>query len=312
MYSNKEDDRKQPMEKTFRSCRVLIKGGGEMASGIAVRLYRSGFREILLLETRTPLAVRRMVSFSEAVYDGEQQVEGVPSRLAHNEDEISALWRQDVIAVAVDPAWKHISLLRPDVCIDAILAKRNLGTKLTDAPLVLALGPGFTAGEEVHAVIETQRGHNLGRIYRKGTAEADTGIPGAIGGYTLERVLRSPEAGFVSPFRRIGDTVRAGETILSVNGVPVTARIDGVLRGLIHPGIPVPAMVKLGDVDPRGRTEYCRTVSEKSRALGGSVLEAICAYLHDTQGRNRTPAPGKQRPAASPECKGAANSPQQR
>jgi xanthine dehydrogenase accessory factor len=258
-----------------------------MASGIAVRLYRSGFRESLLLETQTPLAVRRMVSFSEAVYDGEQRVEGVPSRLVRNKEGIAALWMRDIIAVAVDPEWKHISSLRPDVCIDAILAKRNLGTRITDAALVLALGPGFTAGEDAHAVIETQRGHNLGRIYRKGTAEADTGIPGAIGGYTLERVLRSPEAGLVSSPRRIGDMVRAGETVLRVNGVPVTARIDGVVRGLIHPGIVAPAMVKLGDIDPRGRTEYCQTVSEKARALGGSVLEAICAYLRDPVNRDR-------------------------
>jgi xanthine dehydrogenase accessory factor len=271
-------DRKQQMERAFSSCRVLIKGSGEMASGIAVRLYRSGFREILLLETQAPLAVRRMVSFSEAVYEGEQQVEGVPSRLASGEDEILALWRRNIVAVAVDPEWKCIPSLCPDVCIDAILAKRNLGTGLADAPLVLALGPGFTAGEDAHAVIETQRGHNLGRIYRQGTAEANTGIPGAINGYTLERVLRSPEAGAVSLSRQIGDLVLAGETILSVNDVPVTTRIDGVVRGLIHPAAMVPAMIKLGDIDPRGKREYCRTVSEKARALGGSVLEAICAH----------------------------------
>lgn len=269
------------MERTFHSCRVLIKGGGEMASGIAVRLYRSGFREILLLETRAPLAVRRMVSFSEAVYEGEQQVEGVPSRLACGEEDIFALWGRNIVAVAVDPEWSYIPRLRPHVCIDAILAKRNLGTRLADARLVLALGPGFTAGEDVHAVVETRRGHNLGRIYRTGTAEADTGIPGAIGGYTLERVLRSPAAGTVSLARQIGDMVRTGETVLSVNGVPVTTRIDGVVRGLIHPRAIVPAMVKLGDIDPRGKAEYCRTVSEKARALGGSVLEAICACWGD-------------------------------
>ena len=141
-----------------------------MASGIAVRRYRSGFREILLLETQTPLAVRRTVSFSEAVYAGKQQVEGIPSRLARSREEIAALWRQEIVVVAVDPEWKHLSSLRPDVCIDAILAKRNLGTGIADAALVLALGPGFTAGEDAHAVIDTQRGHNLGRIYRKGAA----------------------------------------------------------------------------------------------------------------------------------------------
>jgi xanthine dehydrogenase accessory factor len=280
MYSGiLKTGRKQPMGRTFRSCRVLIKGGGEMASGIAVRLYRAGFREILLLETPAPVAVRRTVSFSEAVYEGEQRVEGVPARLARDPDGIFSLWRREVIAVTVDPQWKCLPLFHPDVSIDAILAKRNLGTALSDAPLVLALGPGFTAGADAHAVIETRRGHNLGRIYRKGAAEADTGTPGAICGYTLERVLRSPEAGAVFSSRRIGDAVRTGETVLSVNGVPVTARIDGVVRGLIHPGIMAPAGIKLGDIDPRGKAEYCQTVSEKARALGGAALEAICAHL---------------------------------
>ncbi|MDR1777331.1 MAG: EF2563 family selenium-dependent molybdenum hydroxylase system protein [Desulfovibrio sp.] len=268
-------DRKTGLE----TCRVVIKGGGEMASGVAVRLHQAGIRNILLLEIAAPLAVRRTVSFSEAVYDGEQEIEGIHACLARHVDDILALWRREMVAVAVDPEWRLLDLLQPRVCIDAILAKRNTGTRMDEAPLVLALGPGFTAGLDAHAVIETQRGHNLGRIYRKGAAEENTGLPGAINGYTLERLLRSPEAGKVDSVRKIGELARAGEIVLNVNGVPVAAGIDGVIRGLIRPGITVPSLIKLGDIDPRGCPEYCLTVSEKARALGGAALEAVCAYL---------------------------------
>ena len=262
----------------LNACRIIIKGGGEMASGVAVRLYRAGIREILLLERPAPSAVRCTVSFCQAVYDGEQHVEGVPARLARDAREIAGLWRQDVIAVAVDPEWLFLEVLRPHVSIDAIIAKRNLGTRLAEAPLVLALGPGFTAGVDAHAVIETRRGHTLGRVYTTGGAEADTGIPGDISGYTRERVLRSPEAGIVKTRKRIGESVRAGETVLTVNSIPVLAEIDGVIRGLIQPGVNVPAAAKVGDIDPRGNPAHCLSVSEKARALGGAVLEAVCAY----------------------------------
>ena len=261
------------------SCRIIIKGGGEMASGIAVRLYRAGIREILLLETHAPLAVRRSVSFCQAVYDGEQQVEGISARLAQNAQEIAKLWRQEMLAVAVDPEWLLLRLLRSHVSIDAIMAKRNLGTKLDEAPLVLALGPGFTAGVDAHAVIETRRGHNLGRIYTVGMAEADTGVPGDISGYTHERVLRAPEAGVAESRKQIGEAVRTGETVLTVNGIPVIAGIDGVIRGIIRSGINVPASAKVGDIDPRGEPAYCLSVSEKARSLGGAALEAVCAFL---------------------------------
>ncbi|MDR0239603.1 MAG: EF2563 family selenium-dependent molybdenum hydroxylase system protein [Deltaproteobacteria bacterium] len=262
-----------------RACRILIKGAGEMASGIAVRLYRAGIREIVLLETHVPLAVRRTVSFCEAVYDGEQEVEGVPARLARNTRDITDLWQREILAVAVDPKWRFLKLLRPHVSIDAILAKRNLGTRPNEAPLVLALGPGFTAGVDAHAVIETRRGHNLGRIYSIGGAEADTGIPDGIAGYTHERVLRSPAAGTAEARKRIGDPVRAGEIVLTVNAIPVRAEIDGVLRGLVRPGVHVPASAKVGDIDPRGNPVHCLSVSDKARALGGAALEVVAAYL---------------------------------
>jgi xanthine dehydrogenase accessory factor len=263
----------------LKACRLVIKGGGEMASGIAVRMYRAGLREILLLEAPAPLAVRRTVSFCEAVYDGEQKVEGVLARREQNREEIAALWRQGIIAVAVDPDWKLLGQIRPHVCVDAILAKRNTGTALSDAPLTLGLGPGFTAGVDAHAVIETNRGHNLGRVYTEGSAQANTCIPGDIGGYTVERVLRAPEDGITRAHRKIGELVRAGDAVLNVGAVPVTAQIDGVVRGLVRSGVSVTKGTKVGDIDPRGNAEFCYTVSEKARALGGAVLEAICTFI---------------------------------
>ena len=259
-------------------CEIVIKSGGEMASGIAVRLYRAGFRDIVMLETPAPLAVRRAVSFCEAVHDGEQQVEGITARRADEPEAVRELWRQGMLAVAVDPQWTLISQLKPEMTIDAVLAKRNLGTHMDEAPLVVALGPGFTAGVDAHYVIETNRGHNLGRVFAAGQAQPNTGVPGDIGGYTRERVLRAPVDGVVEPCKKIGDFVRAGEPVCVVNGVPVAAAIDGVLRGCIRPGTAARTGLKLADIDPRGAPENCRTVSEKARALGGAVLETLCAH----------------------------------
>lgn len=263
-------------------CRIVIKGGGEMASGVAVRLYRAGFRDILLLEVAAPVAVRRRVSFSEAVYDGEQTVEGITAKRVERTEELAETWRAGMLAVAVDPEWKLSRSVQPEAVVDAILAKRNLGTNIGDAPLVVALGPGFVAGRDAHYVVETQRGHNLGRVHASGAAEANTGIPGNIGGFTSERVLRSPVDGVVARCSEIGDMIRAGETVCSVDGTPVRAGIDGVVRGCIREGIAVLAGTKLGDIDPRGDAEYCRTVSEKARALGGAVLETICGHVNNS------------------------------
>lgn len=259
---------------------IVIKGGGEMASGIAVRLYRAGFRRIVMMETPCPMAVRRTVSFCEAVYDGEQRVEDIPARRADRPEEIRALWDKGTLAVAVDPEWRLIPRIRPEMTIDAILAKRNTGTATNEAPLVVALGPGFTAGVDAHYVIETNRGHSLGRVYAKGQAQPNTGIPGNIGGYTSERVLRAPGEGLVAACREIGAFVRAGETVCAVDGVPVAASIDGIVRGCIRPGSRVRSGQKLGDVDPRGDRECCYTVSDKARALGGAVLETLCAHIN--------------------------------
>ncbi len=259
---------------------ILIRGAGEMATGVAVRLYRSNFRRILMLETASPLAVRRRVSFCEALYEGSVTVEGIEALKVAGEDELQAAWGSGRIAVRVDPTAESVRSCRPDVLIDAIIAKRNLKTAITDAALVIGLGPGFEAGRDCHVVIETNRGHALGRLIGSGSAEEDTGIPGSIGGHTTERVLRAPASGIFVSDRRIGDLLRAGEAVGRIGSSQVSAQIDGILGGLVRPGSTVTAGLKIGDVDPRGEAAYCDTVSEKARALGGAVLEAILAQYN--------------------------------
>ena len=256
---------------------TIIKGAGEMATGVACRLYRANFTRILMLETSSPLAVRRCVSFCEAVHDRTKMVEGIEAVRITEENELHAAWATGRIAVRVDPQGESVRCRQPDIVVDATLAKRNLGTTITDAPLVVALGPGFVAGRDCHVVVETNRGHNLGRLITEGMAEVDTGIPGYIGGYTKERIVRAPAAGPFTAVRQIGDSVRQGEVVGWVGTVEVTARIDGTLRGLIRPDSLVTEGLKIGDIDPRGEVGYCYTISEKARALGGAVLEAILA-----------------------------------
>lgn len=253
---------------------VVIRGAGDIATGIALRLYRSGF-DLVLCEIAVPTAIRRTVCFSEAVGLGSCTVEGVTAQRIENLEEISALLERGIIPVLVDPAGDCIGALHPDVVVDAILAKRNLGTTLDMAPTVVAVGPGFTAGVDCHAAVETMRGHDLGRVLYEGSPRPNTNIPGLIGGFAGERVLRAPADGVFTGARKIGDMVRAGDTVGYVAGVPMTATIDGVLRGLLADGVEVTKGLKSGDVDPRGETDYCRTASDKALAVGGGVLEAI-------------------------------------
>ena len=254
---------------------IAIKGAGEMASAVAWRLYMANLRKILMLETANPLAVRRKVSFCEALHDGSQIMEGVKAIMAGSITDIHTAWEQGKIAVAADPQWRLLEKLRPQVVVDAILAKKNLGTRMAEAELVIGLGPGFNAGSDVHMVIETNRGHDLGRILTTGTAEANTGVPGDIAGFTKERVLRAPAAGQFRTTRSIGDFLKAGEIVGTVAGQKVSSKLDGVLRGLIRPDSTVTQGLKIGDVDPRGQKQNCYTISEKARAIGGSVLEAV-------------------------------------
>lgn len=263
------------LDTKLRNLRICIKGAGDLATGVGIRLYASGFTRILMLETPEPLAVRRAVSFSEVVYLQEKIVEGVLAKRLDHPDQIEAAWKTGWIPVIVDPSWQTLKQVTFDVVIDAIVAKRNLGTRREDAPLVIGLGPGFTAGMDVHCVVETHRGHHLGRVIHSGRAEANTGVPGEIAGVGFERLLKAPLPGIFTTDLDIGDLVSQGQTVGHVAGAPVTARIDGVLRGLLRSHTKVCRGTKLGDIDPRKEIPNCRFVSDKARAIGGGVLEAI-------------------------------------
>ncbi|MBM4340868.1 MAG: EF2563 family selenium-dependent molybdenum hydroxylase system protein [Deltaproteobacteria bacterium] len=259
---------------------VLIRGAGEMASGVAHRLYQSHFK-ICMTEVPHPLAVRREVSFCEAVYDGSKEVEGVRAKLISQPEEIETIWERGDIPILIDPeAESTRNYLKPDVLIDAIIAKKNLGTRIKDAPLVIGLGPGFIAGKDVHIVIETNRGHHLGKMFLKGEAEPDTGIPGEVGGYTIERLLRTAKKGIFDPQRTIGDKVTKGSVVAVVDDYPVIAEVSGIVRGLLRKGVEAKKGMKVGDIDPRGKKEHCFTISEKARAIGGGVLEAILYWYN--------------------------------
>lgn len=254
---------------------VVIKGAGDLATGVAYRLFRSGF-PIVMTELPLPTAIRLPVAFAAAIYDGTITVEGVTA--VRTEPAVAAaVAGQGRIAVVVDPQGMAVQALRPWAVVDAVMAKRNTGTGPADAPVVVALGPGFTAGVDVRYVIETARGHYLGRVIEQGGALPDTGQPGEVGGRTAERLLRAPGDGVFRAVRAIGDSIAAGETVGRVAGLPVRAAIGGMLRGLIHDGLEVAAGRKIGDVDPRGLREYCFTISDKARAVGGGVLEALLA-----------------------------------
>ena len=261
---------------------VVIRGAGDLATGVAHRLHRSGFK-VLLLEVAHPLVVRRTVSFAQAVIDGETTVEAVRARKVAGIDEIKTAWQQAVIPVLVDPGATILKELKADVVVDATLAKRDTGMRQDMAPLTIALGPGFEAGKQVHIVIETNRGHDMGRLIFKGAAEPDTGTPGLVKGYAAERVLRSPCAGAVKHVVDIGARVKNDDILCSVEDKPVLAQFDGVVRGLIMNGREVPQGLKIGDIDPRIDTN-CRTISDKARALGGSVLEAILMWKSGAMG----------------------------
>lgn len=253
---------------------IFIKGAGDLATGVAWRLHNCGF-QVVMTDIARPTAVRCTVAFSRAVYEGAAEIEGVTARLARDPADALRITGEGEIAVLVDPEASAIETLRPPVVIDAVLAKRNLGTRITDAPVVIALGPGFTAGADCHAVVETKRGHYLGRVIYAGSAIANTGVPGDIGGYTSERIIRAPADGPFVPAAKIGQLVRAGDVVARVEGEPVRALIDGVVRGMLPEGTPVTRGMKSGDIDPRGIVEYCHTISDKARAIAGGALEAV-------------------------------------
>ena len=258
---------------------IIVRGGGDLATGTIYKLCQCGF-PVLVLETATPSAIRRNVAFSEAVYQGTQTVEGTTCTLASSLSEAEERLKMGKLTMLVDPAGTCIDFFRPLAVVDAILAKENLSTCRDMAPITVALGPGFTAGVDVDAVVETKRGHDLGRVYYSGSAAPNTGIPGIIGGYGKERVIHSPAAGILRNVSKITDTVEKGQIIALVETgqgeVPVYATLTGLLRGLLRDGYPVPMGFKIADIDPR-LDEYsnCFTISDKARCIAGGVLEAI-------------------------------------
>jgi len=253
---------------------VVVRGGGDLATGTVYKLARCGFN-VVILETGQPTVIRRTVSFAQAVFDGKTTVEGLTAVKAESIDDCHKLLSHNNIPVLTDPECQTLGELKPEVVVDAIIAKRNIGTSIDMAPIVIGLGPGFYAERDVHAVIETSRGHNLGRVIYEGEAAPNTGIPGNIGGYSAERIVRASAAGEITNLSHIGDSVEKGQTIASIEGTPVYSPLTGTLRGLIQSGTVVDERMKIGDVDPRNKKEYCYTISEKSRAIAGGVLEAI-------------------------------------
>lgn len=273
---------------------IICRGGGDLATGIVHRLFRAGF-PVLVLETDSPAAIRRQVSFSEAVYDGTATVEGVTAERIASADRASVdhVLEAGRVPLLVDPEGNSIAQLKPDIVVDAIIAKKNLGTAKEMAPLVIGIGPGFTAGEDVDLVVESMRGHNLARIFTTGSALPNTGIPGNIGGFTKERVLHAAADGYMKNIRKIGDIVEKGEEIARIyekmteegifsgSYVSVEASISGIIRGLIREGYHFQKGFKIADIDPReSELANCFTISDKARSIGGSVLEAVCGYVN--------------------------------
>lgn len=261
--------------------KVVIRGGGDLATGVAEVLYQSGFK-ILILDIEKPSSIRRSVCFSEAIYDGVTKVENIICKKVENENEIEKCWNEKIIPIMVDEKGEIIKKIKPDVVVDSIIAKKNLGTTKEMAPITIALGDGFEAGKDVDIVIETMRGHNLGRVITSGRAMKNTGIPGEIKGVSKDRVIYSLANGIFSSVKKIGDTVQKDEIIGYVGDVEIGGKISGVLRGIIREGYEVTENMKIGDIDPRiEEKNNCFTISDKARSLGGAVLRAIMFRLKE-------------------------------
>ena len=262
---------------------VAVKGAGDLATGVIHRLKRAGFA-VMATELPHPTVLRRTIAFAEAIALGQMTVEGITAQHAHSIEDIRVSIRNGFVPILIDPEGIAFKQMQPDVLVEATLSKYNSGITMNDAPIVIALGPGYEAGIDAHAVIETNRGHNLGRVYLEGNAEPNTGVPGTIGGYAGERLLRAPCAGRLYGMHQIGDQIREGEVVAIVksgqDAVPITATIPGILRGLVRDDLIVSAGMKVGDIDPRAIREHCFTISDKSRAIGGGVLEAILYFMN--------------------------------
>jgi xanthine dehydrogenase accessory factor len=266
------------MQFNFDAC-VIVKGSGDLGTGVAYRLHQCGFR-VLCTDLSKPTVIRRSVAFATALYDNTITIESVSAQKITHAGQANACWQSGKIAVIADPACVSRHHLLPIGIVDCILAKRNIGTSIADAPIVIACGPGFNAGVDCHAVVETQRGHDLGRVIWHGSAAPNTGMPGEIDGHSIQRVVRAPCEGIFRGKRRIGDTVVTGEIIAHVGDTPVFAAIPGIVRGLIHDELSVTRGMKIGDIDPRAKVQNCYTISDKALAIGGGVVEALFSILN--------------------------------
>ena len=258
--------------------KIWIRGAGDLATGIALRFFRSGF-DVIMSDIAVPTTVRRTVAFSPAIYEGEAIVEGISGKFCDNKSEIDSIIESGAIPIIVDPSGDIMREYKPEVIVDAIIAKTNIGTGINDAKIVIGVGPGFEAGVDCHAVVETKRGHNLGRVIWSGSAYPNTGVPGNIGGYTVERIIRATADGIFKANVSIGDSVKAGDLVAYCDKTPVYAGIDGIVRGLLQDGVKVKTGMKSGDVDPRAQKDYYFSVSDKARAIGGGVLEAVLGLM---------------------------------
>lgn len=261
---------------------VVVRGGGDLASGIIHRLYKSGFK-VVVLEIEKPLSIRRAVSFSESIYSREVEIEGVKGIFAESIEDIWEILKEGNIPIYIDPNGDIINILKPLAVVDAIMAKVNLGTNREMAAITIGVGPGFDAGVDVDLVVESKRGHSLGKVIYRGYAAPNTGIPSTTLGYREERVLRAPKDGIFKSNYKIGDRVNKGDIVCYVGDVEVLAEIDGILRGILKDGLYVTSGLKIGDIDPRGQVENAFTISDKARAIGGGVLEGIL-YLRQRKG----------------------------
>lgn len=280
----REDDKEKMDWKEKKT--VVVRGGGDLATGTIWKLHQCGYK-VLILEIAAPSAIRRNVAFSEAMYDGEAEVEGIRCKKVDHLEEAEKMWKEGCIPILEDAQGTVIEKLRPFAVVDAILAKKNLGTSKKMAPVTIALGPGFTAGIDVDAVIETKRGHDLGRVYYQGSAAPNTGIPGVIAGYGKERVIHSPADGVLFQIKGIGCCVKKGEEIAKVGTEPVLASLDGILRGMIKEGYEVKKGMKIADIDPRmEQQKNCDTISDKARCIAGGVLEALLVLTEKSQRKN--------------------------
>ena len=269
--------------------RVAIRGAGDIATGVALRLWHAGFK-VVMLEVEKPTVIRRTVAFAQAVFDGEMTVEGVSARRVASVQEAMRVAESGIVPVLVDPLCESLRELKPDCVVDAILAKENLGTHCGLAPSVIALGPGFCAGTDCHAVIETNRGHWLGQVIYQGRAQENTGVPGNIMGHTAKRVIRAPGAGVMRARVKLGDLVNEGDVIATVGDIEILAPLSGMVRGLLNDGLVVDIGFKIGDIDPRGDNADYTSVSDKARAIGGGVLEALMTLTNQRiKQQNRRP-----------------------